>query len=118
MKKTEYLIGLIVFSIITFGCTKETIEKGEDTGQIDRIVVFDPDIENIAFNYCVTCHGGLAPSANLDLRTYQNVRSSAENGTLLNRIKDSTNPMPPGGLLNPEQRQIIAKWAEDGFPEN
>lgn len=118
MKKIKYLIVLIVFSMAAFSCTKAIIDEGAIPEPIDGAIKFDPDIQNIVFNHCVTCHGGAAPSANLDLTTYQNVRSSAENGTLLNRVEDSANPMPPNGLLSLEQRQAIAKWAEDGFPEN
>lgn len=101
-----------------FGCTKAIIDEGGETIPPDQMVKFKPDVQNIMFNHCVTCHGGTAPSAGVDLTNYQNVRFYTEDGKLLQRIESAANPMPPSGLLPSAQRQLIAKWAEDGFPEN
>lgn len=118
MKSIKYAIISLFFSVFVLGCTKAIIDEGEAPDPIDKIITYNPDVQKIAFNHCVTCHGGVAPSANLDLTNYQNVRSSTENGALLSRINDISNPMPPSGLLSQEDRQIIEKWVEDGFLEN
>ena len=118
MINSKYFIVLLVLSAGIFSCTKAVIDEGVSPNPIDRIIKFDSDIQSITYNHCVTCHGGTAPSASLDLTTYQNVRAATENGTLLNRVKDSSNPMPPSGLLSSVQRQIIEKWVADGFLEN
>lgn len=118
MKSIKYIIVLAICSVSIFGCTKAIIDEGAAPNPIDKIIKFDPDVQNVVFNHCVTCHGGSAPSAGLDLTNYQNVRFSTENGKLLNRINDSSSPMPPNGLLSPEMRQLIDKWVEDGFLEN
>ena len=107
--KSIIFIGL---AIVVVGCKKEDIKE-----PIDRTVTFEMDIKNIVANNCQTCHSGLLPSADVDLTTYQNVRFFAEQGALLTRIEDTEEPMPPSGLLSDEHRQLIAKWATDGFPE-
>lgn len=115
MKKFKInLLFAVALILANIGCTKSSIDKGG----IDRVIKYNPDIQNITFNYCVTCHGGLAPSGGLSLTNHQNVRSTAEGGTLLQRISDNENPMPPSGLLSEEQIQVFEKWIEDGFPEN
>ena len=69
------------------------------------------------FNHCITCHGGTAPSGDFVLTSYDEVRNYTENGNLIDRINDADNPMPPSGLLNATNRQILEKWVEDGFLE-
>ena len=111
-------IGGLIFSLMS--CTKAVIEEVTPSSlpPITRTIKYNSDVQNIMFNHCVTCHGGSSPSAGLDLTTYENVRRSTEQGTLSQRINDAANPMPQSGLLPSEQRQIIAKWIQDGFPEN
>ncbi len=108
--------GIFIFIatlIVTYGsCTSDPMDGS------DNVPTYDSDIRNITYNYCITCHSGLAPSANLDLNSYQNVRQSTENGNLLNRINDNNNPMPPSGLLTDEQIQLFEDWAANGYPEN
>lgn len=101
-------------------CTKAIIDEPQDLSElppIQRTIKYNPDVQNIMFNSCVTCHGGAAPNAGLDLTTYTNVRFSAEMGSLVQRMNSVTNPMPPSGILSPQQRQIIDKWVADGYPQ-
>lgn len=122
MKIVNYLTVLVALLIIAFSCTEATIDDDEapmpDPDPVEETVKYDPEVRNIISANCVDCHGGTAPQAGLDLSTYENVRASAEAGTLLSRIEDISNPMPPSGLMKEENRQIIAKWAADGFEEN
>lgn len=115
MKRIAILTGLI-FIVLWSNCTKAIIDEGE-TMPIPETITYNDHIQSIMLNNCVTCHSGVSPSAGLDLSTYQAVKSSAENGTLLTRVEDVSNPMPPNGLMSAELRAQIAKWAEDGFPE-
>ncbi len=109
---TILLIGAALSS-----CTKAIILE-EDPNQIEITgpVNYNPDVQDIMFTYCVTCHGGSAPSANLDLTTYQNVKNAAENGTLIQRINSTSNPMPTNGLMPAELRAKMDKWVTDGLP--
>jgi len=117
MNKFKTIMVFMVLVATISSCTKAIIDEGE-TNPIDEIIKFDPDVQNITFNYCVTCHGGSAPSAGVDLTSYDNVRFYTESGSLLERINDASSPMPPSGLISEEDRQIIDKWVQDGFLEN
>ncbi len=120
MKKYYIVIGLMIFgAFILQNCTKAIIDETGTTPTLpDRIIKYSPDIETIMFNHCTTCHSGNAPSANVDLSTYQNVRFYTEQGNLIHRMNNTNNPMPPSGVLSIEQRQLLDKWILDGYLEN
>lgn len=79
--------------------------------------MYDSDVSDLMFNFCTTCHSGSAPSANLDLSSYNNVKAATESGSLLDRINNSSNPMPPSGLLSEERRTLLEDWASGGYKE-
>ncbi|BDS15309.1 hypothetical protein [Aureispira anguillae] len=80
-------------------------------------VTYSSDIQNIMYNYCTSCHQGTAPSANLDLSTYQNVRNATLQGTLVQRVNDANNPMPASGLIAASDRKKIDDWVQAGCPQ-
>lgn len=109
---------LILFSAQS--CTKAIIEEA-DKGEIPdivKIIKYKPDVETIMYNNCITCHGGAVPSAGLKLNNYQDVKNSAQNGSLIGRMNADVLPMPPAGKLSADQLKIIDKWKADGFLEN
>ncbi len=112
------IIAFIALIVIYSSCTKAVIDESIPTPPINRLVKYNPDIQGIMFNHCITCHGGAAPSGGFALTTYDQVRFYTENKNLISRINDTSDPMPPSGLLKSENRQIIEKWVADGFPEN
>lgn len=121
MFKRVFIAVIFVALMATFqSCTTAIIDEGNvaELPPIERTITYDTDVQTIMFNRCVTCHGGNAPQNGLDLSTYQNTRFSAEMGSLIQRMNDATNPMPPNGLVSPELRQIMDKWVSDGFLEN
>jgi hypothetical protein len=111
------LLGLGLL-IIMASCTKAVIDDNGPTTPVDKIIKYNTDIQPIMFNHCITCHGGPAPSAGLDLSNYQNVRFSTEQGNLIGRMNNTANPMPPSGLLSATDRALIDKWVADGYLEN
>lgn len=118
MTKRLLLIAILIIALQS--CTTAIIDEGnKDTlPPITRTVTYDTDVKNIMTNNCITCHAGPAPSAGLNLSNYQNTRFSAEQGSLVSRMNDAANPMPPSGKLSPQTLQLIDKWVSDGFPEN
>lgn len=123
MRLGFYIAGLALTGIISVSCTKAVIDPDAangNTGQpnLPDTAVYDPDVRNIMFNNCVTCHGGSAPSAGLDLTNYTNVRQATEVGNLFQRMNSTTSPMPPAGVLPQEMRSTVEKWMNDGYPEN
>jgi len=50
--------------------------------------------------------------------TYSQVRNSAENGLLIQRINDVANPMPPASLMSTSTRTLLDEWVQNGYLEN
>jgi len=98
------VVGLSI--VIMNACTTTT-----------ETVTYSGAVESIIFNNCVTCHSGAAPSAELDLSSYDAVRASTETGNLLARINDAAAPMPPAGLMSDDDIAAVEQWAADGFPQ-
>lgn len=118
VKAALWGLGIIVLS----SCTKAVIDP-DSTGGTEptpepESAVFNDDVKNIMLNSCITCHGGPAPAAGIDLNTYAVVRQQAEFGNLVQRMNSATSPMPTSGILPQETRAIIDKWVADGYPEN
>ncbi|CAM1345657.1 hypothetical protein [Tenacibaculum amylolyticum] len=113
MRKIFY----ILITLIITSCTTAEIPL---VGEIpsDRKVSYNTDIQPIIFNNCLTCHSSVNPANGLILETYTQVRNSAENGTLIQRLNDAANPMPQSGLLTPDRRALFDKWKVEGYPEN
>lgn len=108
-------LSLICILLVGFtGCSFADIVS-EETEEITKIVKYNPDIQTVMFNNCITCHSGGAPSAGLDLSTYNFVKNSAQNGSLVQRMKSESNPMPPSGLISLQERELISKWVKDGY---
>ncbi|QHI36246.1 hypothetical protein IMCC3317_16050 [Kordia antarctica] len=121
MQKKIY-IGFACICVLTifYNCTTNTIDEGDvaDLPPIVETITYDDDVEAIITTNCISCHSGPNANAGLQLTSYLNVKAAAEQGNLLNRINNATNPMPQSGLLPPETRQIIDQWVADGYLEN
>ncbi len=120
MKVIRKSLWCLVVAGLLSACTTAVIEDANpDTlPPIQETIRYSPEVRSVMTNYCTTCHAGPAASAGVSLTNYQDVRFYTESGNLLNRINNTTNPMPPNGLIPAIERQRIAKWAEDGFPQN
>ena len=73
-------IKIIVFALVMIfivSCSEKTTDLPE---QNIGTITYSANIEPIIYNNCWTCHSGVAASGGLDLTTYQNVRTIAEEG--------------------------------------
>lgn len=120
-------IYLLVMGMAMNSCTKAVIDEEpiivnvpadtSDTNTTLQKLVYDPGIKKIMTDNCITCHGGPAPSAGLNLENYTSVKTATETGKLIDRINDQTNPMPQRGLMPLSVRKQIEAWKTDGFKE-
>ncbi len=112
MKRVSVIFSLSIFLwvVIFSSC-------GEDDNPTPTAVTYSADIATIMNNYCITCHSGAEPTADLSLDNYINVKTVAESGILITRINDGTNPMPPSGLMPEDKRQKIQEWIDDGLQQ-
>ena len=125
MKKT----AIVYFLLLTFftatiltSCTKGFIPEDDITPNPPTnpggTVTYQTHISSVISNSCIGCHGGSNPKGNLLLESYTQVRSATENGTLIQRINDATDPMPTSGLLPAQTRALFDEWVQNGYLEN
>ena len=80
-------------------------------------VGYTTHIKPVLNNFCMTCHGGEHPAGKVSLKNYALVRKQVEKGNLLKRINDHADPMPVGGLMPKNEREIFKKWAANNYLE-
>lgn len=121
--KTSVIGLLIAFIFLLFSCSKSDNSDGvmNDPNSEDpdaTTLSYQNDVRPIIQGNCLSCHGN-PPTNNapMSLTSLSLVKSAIENRNLLSRINNTTNPMPPDGLMPQSARQLISDWATQGFPE-
>jgi hypothetical protein len=116
-KRVYKVITAMVF--VFSSCTKAIIDENPvDPKPLTDTIKYNPEVQGLMYDNCVTCHAGAAPSAGLRLDNYKDTKYATENGNLIQRMNSTTSPMPPSGILSADKRQIMDKWITDGFLEN
>ena len=118
--------------MIIISCTeifKTDLSAIEDcTGNLE-ICSYTEDIQPIFDMYCTKCHGS---QGGLDLTSYSKLIIGGQTGPvidhddflnsiLLERITNSSNPMPPsydGGMIDEIYITMIKKWIQAGAINN
>lgn len=114
MKKLNFLVQIIAFTIFITSCSTTVIEEVVILGPI----TYTKNVSTIIRNNCLPCHAGTSPSAGLNLKTFAGVQNSTENGNLLARINSLSNPMPSNGKMSDVLINTIEKWATQGYIED
>ena len=116
-KNIIYLKSLLLF--VSFcACSSNS----EDDMQNSDPITYTNDVKAIIDGNCLNCHSdpptNEAPTA---LVTYNQVRNSTENGTLISRIQrqmSESGAMPiDGPRLSQSLIDVIVQWRADGFIE-
>ena len=118
MKKAHLHVFFLVLALTITSCTTFEIPEEIPLDPSGRKITYLEDIKTIIDNNCISCLGSVAPRVGLTLLTYDQVKESAQNGNLINRMNSSSNPMPPNGKLSQGKLNIIDKWKNDGYIEN
>ncbi|MBL0145330.1 MAG: hypothetical protein IPP48_05830 [Chitinophagaceae bacterium] len=82
---------------------------------------YSANISLIMSTYCTGCHGGTAPSANINLSTYNGVQQQALNGKLIGAITQAAgySPMPKSASkLSDCKITQVKKWILAGALNN
>ena len=66
-------------------------------------------------NQCVACHSAANARGGLDITNYAMAKAAAQ--SIRFRVNNAANPMPTGGLLLTEQRDVINSWVDRGAPQ-
>lgn len=114
MKKVLLLIT-IVSALWACNTTKSTAPVVTETKE-DSGITYTNTIKKLVGSKCIGCHKGYG-AGGLNLETFENVKKSAQSGTLLERINDVYKPMPKAGLMSEKNRDLFKKWAANGFAQ-
>ena len=99
-------------------CSEGYIPIDEATTIPTGPITYEAHISPVISSRCISCHGGSDPQGGLLLENYNQVRNSAENGTLIQRINDPADPMPTTGLMPASTRALFDEWVNNGYLEN
>lgn len=119
IRKLRRLFLYTVVVGVLIQCSKSYIPLDTvPSGSTNDTITYTAHIEPLITSSCLGCHSGTIPQGNLGLESYTKVRNATENGTLLSRVNDASNPMPPAGLLTTQSRILFDQWVQNGYPEN
>ncbi len=117
MKKI--ILGALILGAFTFTSCGSDDEATPPSTPPNSNITYDGNVESIIASNCLGCHGN--PTSNgapSSFNTYSLVKTGVQSGNILNRINNTTNPMPPNGLMSQSNRDIIQQWLDDGLLEN
>jgi len=113
-------IGFILI-LCMFGFTScERNSLSELTPELEEVnvVTYENTARAILDSACVECHNINEQTAGVRLDVFDFAFIEADNGRMLARMTDPTNPMPPSGNLPDNLIQGIIDWVDDGILEN
>jgi hypothetical protein len=106
--------ALTIFSV---SCKNNSVEALSNGSICDTSAVkYSTEIASMMTNHCTNCHGGASPEAGLRLENYNDLvlRGQAS----LQRMKSSSNPMPPSGKIDDCNINKLATWINQGSLNN
>jgi len=117
---------IFILALMAFGlnaCYYDNVEhlypSGGDCDTTN--VTYSNDVWPVINSKCTGCHSGTAPSGNVKLENYNDIKISGENGGLLGTIRyeNGWSPMPKGGskILDCDILKIEV-WQNQGYPNN
>lgn len=121
MRNTILILGMTLFLFTS--CSNDSqddvaaVIPEEETGA--TTVTYDKDISGLMAASCTRCHGTtLTNGAPFPLTTYEEVK--AKNIAIVETIQvlNGRPQMPPSGLLNSMDINLVKQWIEDGLLEN
>lgn len=122
MIKKTLLLALILTMLSLTSCYYDKAEFLVTTNDCDTAkVTYSISIAPIINSNCAGCHSGSTPSGNLSLSNFTEVKSAADNGSLMGVIRYEPNwsPMPKGGnKLSDCNIRKLEIWITNGTPNN
>ena len=122
MKKS--IVIIFCFAIVFSSCyrdVEEILYPSDGTCNTIEVTYASTVVSILQSNGCLGCHSGGAPSGNISLEGYNNVRTVAQNGKLFGAINHSPGfaPMPLGGnKMSSCNINKIKAWIDAGFSNN
>jgi hypothetical protein len=122
MKKIVVLFS-ICFTVFLTGCYYDKEDELYSSVTCDSSNVnFSGTVSGLLNYYgCLGCHSGSAPSGNVNLQGYTNVKAKVSDGRLFGAVNHSAgfSPMPQGGnKMSACDISKIKAWIDAGAPNN
>jgi hypothetical protein len=121
MKKAICIVTLVVTISSCYYDIEEQLYPQNGNCDVSGVTFSATVVPLLQNNGCISCHSGGAPSGNISLEGYNNVKTLATNGKLFGTISHSSgySPMPQGGnkMTNCNINKIKA-WIDAGSPNN
>ena len=112
------LFTLLTISLLISNCSSGGDDDSTPAPAILETVTYNGHVKAIMTSNCLACHGNPPTNgAPKSFTTYNLVKAGVE-GNIIFRINSSSDPMPPTGRMNSNNRAIIQKWKDQGFLEN
>jgi uncharacterized membrane protein len=125
MKKTLFACGLVAALLLMLaapsGCYYDNEEERFPGATCDTVAMrYSVEIREIMQTNCDRCHlSGSSTYSGIPFDTYDQVKTVADNGKLVQRINDASAPMPQDeGLMSQCNRDKIEAWVNAGAPNN
>lgn len=112
---------LVLVTSFFISCSNTSPDDLTEEILTGTVITYDVQIRPIIQSQCFMCHNTNNPNGGLILENFTQVRASAQNGALIDRITRSANDplvMPQNGRLPQATIDIILQWRTDGFLEN
>jgi mono/diheme cytochrome c family protein len=123
MKKSGIFIGLTaVLMFFLSGCYYDKFQELHpmlNTGCDSASATYSVQVAKVLNTYCVGCHSGASASGGIVLSNFDNVKTYATSGALINALKGNGVPsMPPNTHLDDCKIGAIQHWIKAGTPNN
>lgn len=121
MKKNLFLLSAMAF--LSIACEQDSptditvAPTNNNTNNTTTKTTYNGNVKVIIDNNCIVCHGATGAAAGMSLTTYDQVKTAVQTRGLLDRINNSSNPMPPSGKMAQSNLDVITKWNTEGLLE-
>jgi hypothetical protein len=119
--KLKIVFLFLIISGVFSACYYDKEELLYGAGNCDTVnVKYSVQIIGIMNSSCISCHGGTAANGGgIKLGSYNDIKTYADNGALLNAVTRTVNPMPKGGTrLSNCRIAELRTWIRNGAPNN
>lgn len=115
------LCVFLIMSALVTSCTYNSEEDLYPEEPMEDPISYTSDVLPILETNCYGCHDAVAMNAGINLEGYDNTVIRVEDGSLLGSIQHDAEwvAMPlAASKLSETQINKVAKWIEEGYPNN
>ncbi|WP_299680857.1 c-type cytochrome domain-containing protein [uncultured Dokdonia sp.] len=117
-KNTKVLGRILIVCVLGFtSCERSSLSELTPELEEVNVVTYENTAKAILDNACVECHNVNEQTAGVRLDAFEFAFIEASSGIMLERMTNTTNPMPPSGNLPDNLIQGIVDWVDDGILE-